>query len=98
MKVVPTLLLATLLLGTASAGCGSDTTAPTATTTVEQFASRLQEKGSAWRSVNVATAGDVTIQLVNVTQTDAVMNIGIGTISGTQCVLAASVDTVGNSA
>lgn len=95
MKVVHTLLLALLAV---SAGCGSDPTTPTPTTTVEQFSSRLQEKGSAWRSVNVPTAGDVTIQLVNVTQTDAVMNVGIGTISGTQCVLAASVDTVGNSA
>ncbi len=92
MKVVHTLLLATLV---AAAGCGSDTTAPV-TTTVETFASRVQEKGSAWRSVTVATAGDVTVQLVSVTQADAVMNIGIGSISGTQCVLAASVDTAAN--
>lgn len=92
MKVVHTLLLATLV---AAAGCGSSTTAPV-TTTVETFASRVQEKGSAWRSVTVATAGDLTVQLVSVTQADAVMNIGIGTISGTQCVLAASVDTAAN--
>lgn len=93
MKVVHTLLLATLV---ATAGCGSSTTSPTATTSVESFASRLQEKGSAWRSVTVATAGDVTMQLVSVTQADVVMNLGIGTISGTQCVIAASVDTAAN--
>ena len=92
MKVVHTLLLATLV---GAAGCGSTTT-PTVTTTAEQFASRIQEKGSAWRSVNVPTAGDVTVQLVSVTQAGAVMNIGIGTISGTQCVLDASVDTAAN--
>lgn len=94
MKVVHTLLVASLAM---AAGCGSSNT-PAATTAVEQFSSRLQEKGSAWRSVTVPTAGDVTIQLVSVTQTDAVMNLGIGTISGTQCIIAASVDTVGNSA
>ena len=38
----------------------------------------------------------MTVQLVSVTQADAVMNIGIGSISGTQCVLAASVDTAAN--
>jgi len=92
MKVVHTLLLATLA---ATAGCGSTTTAPI-TTTVETFASRVQEKGSAWRSVTVATAGDVTVQLVSVTQADAVMRIGFGTISGTQCVPAASIDTAAN--
>lgn len=92
MKVVHTLLLATLV---GASACGSTTT-PTATTTVEQFASRIQEKGSAWRSINVPTAGDVTIQLVSVTQAAVVMNIGIGTISGTQCVIAASVDTAAN--
>ena len=93
MKVVHTLLLATLV---AASGCGSKTTAPLVTTTVEQFASRLQEKGSAWRSVTVATAGDVTMQLVSVTQAGVVMNLGIGTISGTQCVILASVDTAAN--
>lgn len=96
MKVVHTVLLASLALAT---GCGSSTvTAPIATTAIEQFSSRLQEKGSAWRSVTVPTAGDVTMQLVSVSQTNAIMNLGIGTISGTQCVIAASVDTVGNSA
>lgn len=93
MKVVHTLLLASLA---ATAGCGSDTTSPTVTTSVDTFASRIQEKGSAWRSITVPTAGDVTVQLVSVTQTDVVMNIGIGTIAGTQCVLAASVDTAAN--
>ena len=92
MKVVHTLLLATLV---GASACGSTTT-PTVTTTVEQFASRIQENGSAWRSINVPTAGDVTIQLVSLTQANAVGNIGIGTISGTQCVIAASVDTAAN--
>lgn len=95
MKVVHTLLLASLAV---ASGCGSETTTPLITSTVETFASRIQEKGSAWRSVTVPTAGDVTMQLVVVTQADAVLNLGIGTISGTQCVLAASVDTVANSA
>lgn len=92
MKVVHTLLLATLV---AAPACSSSTT-PDVTTTVEQFASRIQEKGSAWRSINVPTAGDVTLQLVSVTQANVVMNIGIGTIAGTQCVLAANVDTAAN--
>jgi hypothetical protein len=91
MKVVHTLLVAALI---GAPACSSSTT-PAATTS-EQFASRIQEKGSAWRSINVPTAGDVTIQLVSVTQANAVMNIGIGTIAGTQCVLAASVDTAAN--
>ena len=95
MKVVHTLLLASLAV---ASGCGNVVTAPVATTTVEQFSSRIQEKGSAWRSITVTTAGDVMLQLVAISQPDAVMNIGIGTISGTQCVLAASVNTVANSA
>jgi hypothetical protein len=93
MKVVTTLLLASLV---AASGCESDTNEPIINTTVETFASRLQEKGSAWRSVNVTKAGDVTMQLVTVTQVDAKLNLGIGTISGTQCLLAASVDTAAN--
>jgi len=94
MKVVHTLLLSLLV---AASGCGSDPLAPVAaTTTVEQFSSRIQEKGAAWRSITVPTAGSVTLQLVSVTQTDAVVNIGIGTISGSQCVIAASVDTAAN--
>lgn len=95
MKFVHTLLLASLAV---ASGCGKTATEPVATTSVEQFSSRLQEKGSAWRSITVTTAGNVMLQLVAVTQAGAVMNIGIGTISGTQCVLAASVDTVANSA
>ena len=94
MKVVHTLLLASLAV---ASGCKSAMTTPVATTAVETFASRIQEKGSAWRSINVTTAGNVTLQLVSVSQVDAVLNLGIGTISGTQCVLAASVDTVANS-
>lgn len=95
MKAVHTLLLVSLAL---AAGCGDGVTTPTATTVVETFASRIQEKGSAWRSINVPTAGDVTLQLVTMTQADTQLNMGIGTISGTQCVIAASVDTVPNSA
>jgi hypothetical protein len=96
MKVVHTLLLVSLV-AVAGAGCDNNSTNPDATTTVEQFASRIQEKGSAWRQVNVATGGDVKLQLVTLTQVDAVMNLGIGTISGTQCVLAANVDTKADS-
>ncbi len=93
MKFVHILLLASLV---AVPGCDSGTNEPIVTSIVETFASRLQEKGSAWRSVNVTKAGEVTMQLVSVTQVDAKLNLGIGTISGTQCVLAASVDTVAN--
>jgi len=91
MKVVHTLLLGSLL---AVSGCESDTNEPIVTSIVETFASRLQEKGMAWRSVHVTTAGEVRLQLVALTQLDAVMNLGIGDISGTQCVIAASVDTI----
>lgn len=95
MKVAHTLLLASLVV---ASGCGSETTEPLVTSAVESFASRIQEKGSAWRSVTVTVAGTVTMQLVAMTQSDALVNMGIGTISGTQCVLAASVDTIPNSA
>jgi hypothetical protein len=95
MKVAHTLLLALVAV---TAGCDNDTTTPDVTTTVEQFSSRIQKNGSAWRSIEVFTAGDVTLQLVSISQADAVVNVGIGTIAGTQCVLAASVDTTANAA
>lgn len=93
MKVVHTVLLS---LAVFAAGCNSDDTKP-ATTAVETFASRLQQTGQAWRSIQMTKAGDLTLQLVSVTQTDGILNIGVGTIDGTRCVLAASVDTTANS-
>lgn len=92
MKVVTTLLLA-LVLATAS-GCGDNTSAITSITTV--FNSRIQEKGSAWRSIDVNKAGDVQVQLLSITQTDVVVNLAIGTIDGTQCVASQAIDTAAN--
>jgi hypothetical protein len=92
MKVVHTVLLSLLVM---AAGCNSD--ASPQTTVAETFASRLQQTGQAWRSVEMTKAGDLTLQLVSVTQTDGILNIGVGTISGTQCVLVESLDTTANS-
>jgi hypothetical protein len=77
--------------------CGSSSTEPEVPTTQGvSFASRLQERGFAWKSVTVPVGGTVTLQLVTVSQADVVMRLGIGTISGSKCVLLQSVDTPAN--
>ncbi len=90
---------ASLILSVSGAmACGSSSTAPVvATTSAQQYVSRIQERGSAWRSIVVPVAGDVTVQLVSVSQANAVMRLGVGTIDGTRCVLVKSIDTVANS-
>jgi len=87
-----------ILLVSGTIACGSTTTTPSADVSrTEIFASRLQEKGSAWHSFQVTTAGQVTFQLTSLTQTDAVMRLGLGTVSGTNCVVSQSVDTAASS-
>lgn len=88
-----------ILFVSGAAACGSTTTTPTtgviATTT---YVSRIQEKGSAWRSFQVPTAGTVTVQLTSLTQGDAVVRLSLGTVSGTNCIASQSIDTVATSA
>lgn len=92
-------VLALLLLGTAGLGACSTTTSPLTPATVTLvFASRIQQNGSAWRSFAVPTAGSVTVQLTSVSQADAVVGLGIGTINGNSCVPTQSLQTAANSA
>lgn len=87
-----------ILLVSGTIACGSTTTTPsTDVSRTAIFASRLQEKGSAWRTFQVVTAGQVTLQLTSLTQTDAVMRLGLGTVSGTNCAVNQSVDTAASS-
>jgi hypothetical protein len=75
--------------------CGSSTTAPALIATIN-YVSRIQEHGSAWRSFPVTTAGDVLVQLTSVTQTDAIMGLGLGTVNGSDCAVTQSVQTAAN--
>jgi len=77
--------------------CGSSPTTPLFTNSIS-YVSRIQERGSAWRSFIVTTAGAVTVQLTSVSQTDAVMGLGLGTVSGTNCVVTQTVQTAANGA
>lgn len=93
--------LALLLLWTAGLSACGTSTSPTTITTVTTtlvFASRIQEHGSAWTSVTIPTAGSVTVQLTSVSQADAVVGLGLGTINGSSCVLSQSLQTPANSA
>ncbi len=86
-----------ILVASGASACGSTVTSPTAaTTTAFAFSSRIQENGSAWRSFTVATAGSVTLQLTSVTQGDAVLELGLGTVNGTNCVISQSIQTAPN--
>jgi len=86
-----------ILAALGASACGSTATSPMVeTTTAFAFSSRIQEKGSAWRSFAVATAGTVTLQLTSVTQGDAVLELGLGTVSGTNCVISQSIQTAPN--
>jgi len=62
---------------------------------VVSFVSRIQEKGSAWRSFS-SLAGDVSIQLTSVSQGAVVMGLGFGTldVTGTNCVVSQSVEAL----
>ena len=94
------ILAALILLSVSGAvACGSSSTTPTATlTTSLSYVSRIQEKGSAWRSFQVPYAGSVTVQLTSVSQTDAVMGLGLGTLSGTNCVVTQQTQTAASAA
>ena len=84
-----------MLFVSGASACGSTTTVPS-TVRITNFVSRLQEGGSAWRSIPVVTAGDVLVQFTAITQTDAVMGLGLGTVNGTECVLNKSIQTAAN--
>lgn len=84
-----------MLFVSGASACGSSTTSPDLIR-ITNFVSRLQEGGSAWRSIPVITAGDVKVQFSAITQTDAVMGLGLGTVSGTNCVLNKSLETAAN--
>lgn len=82
-----------MLAVSGTTACGTNPISPIATTTYN-FLSRIQEGRSAWRSFPMTTAGDATLQLTSVTQTDAVMRLSLGTLNGTTCTVTKSVDTV----
>lgn len=77
--------------------CGSTPTTPDFINSIS-FVSRLQERGSAWRTFSVTTAGAVTVQLTGITQTNAVMGLGLGTVVSNNCVLTQSLQTTATSA
>jgi len=92
-------VLALVLLGAASLSACSTTTDPlTPATVTVVFASRIQQHGSAWRSFSVPTAGSVTVQLTSVSQADAIVGLGIGTVNGNNCVPTQSLQTAASSA
>jgi len=86
-----------MLSASALSACSSNPTSPTATTSLN-FVSRLQEKGSAWRSFKLYTAGLVAVQFTSITQSDAVMGLGLGTFDGTNCVITNNVQTAASAA
>lgn len=95
-------MLKRFLLGTtmialvaSSAACGSTTTSPSLTYSYA-FASRLLEKGSAWRSIPVVEKGTMKVQLITADQS-VVYRLGVGTVNGTSCTLSQTVDTAPNS-
>jgi hypothetical protein len=90
--------LALVLLWAAGLSACGTSTSPTITspTITLAFASRIQEHGSAWRSFTVPTAGSVTVQLTSVSQANAVVGLGIGTVNGANCVLSQSLQTAAN--
>ncbi len=93
----PIFALLLILSASGAMACGSSSTDPTASiTTTTVFGSRIQEHGSAWRSFPVTKAGSVKIQLATVSQADAVVRLGLGTVSGTECVVSQSIDTAAN--
>jgi hypothetical protein len=88
-----------LLSVSGAVACGSSSTTPTAVLTSQlAYVSRIQEKGSAWRSFQVLYAGSVTVQLTSVSQTDAVMGLGLGTVVGTNCSLTQQTQTAASAA
>lgn len=94
-------LVLCLALSAVSA-CGSDETSPdlgtTTTMVTETFASSMQEKGSATRSFKVSTAGSVSLQLSFLSQSGAVVGLGLGTFSGATCTITKSIQTAANGA
>jgi hypothetical protein len=86
-----------MLFVSGASACGSSTTSP-GVTQITNFVSRLQQGGSAWRSIPVLTAGDVTVDFTAITQADAIMGLGLGTVNGTDCVLTKSVQTAADTA
>ncbi len=95
---LPALLLA-LLGSTGLSACGTSTSPTVVSPTITlSFASRIQEHGSAWRSFAVPTAGSVKVQLTSVSQANAVVGLGIGTVNGANCALSQSLQTAANSA
>lgn len=92
------LTLVGLLILSASGAAACGTTDPSSViSTSITFASRIQEKGSAWKGFTTTSAGTVSVQLTSVSQGAVVMGLGLGTVSGTTCNITQSIETAPNS-
>ena len=101
----PTSLLALFLSVWLTAGCAdsASTTSPTpttATTSTEIFAGTLDPGGSSFYSFSVTQGGVVTVNLASLTTgssvrttSAAVVGLGIGIPSGTDCAVSTSTET-----
>lgn len=77
--------------------CGNVVTGITPITQINiSFASRIQQNGSAWKGFVVPTAGTVTAQLTSISQTDGIIELGLGRISGSNCIITDKVEAAPN--
>ena len=58
----------------------------------------LAEGGSAFKSISIPAAGNLKVQYLTGDQPDKILRLGVGTLSGTSCNVAQSVDTAASSA
>jgi hypothetical protein len=72
--------------------CSANPVTPVFTTSIS-YVGRMQEHGSVWRSFTVPSNGTVSVQLTSISQSDAVMGLALGTMSGTNCVVSQTVQT-----
>jgi hypothetical protein len=94
-------VVATLILGALTSGCGNDdtttTTTPTTPTspTTSVFASRLTPNGAISRSFGATTTGTVTVMLTNAGGpfTQVGLGIGVPTTGIAGCALSTSIST-----
>mgnify|MGYP006274102079 FL=1 len=86
-------------LAASLSGCNlTSTTSTTAVNYSYVFSSRLAEGGTAFKSISIPAAGTLKVQYLTGDQSDKILRLGVGTLSGTSCNVAQSVDTAANSA
>jgi hypothetical protein len=81
-----------LLALTVLPGCDSGPTIPSAppppTSATLFFASRVGKGGEAWRSFQMTTTGEATVQLTSlIPQVESEVDLGLGTFDGTNCTI-----------